>query len=216
MKKAVIFDMDGVLVDSQPLHFTGDRLLLKYCGVEVTEDDMVKYAGTSNPNRFKKFIEIYHLKNTVEEMDRVRDNIMQKLVDESDLKAISGFRPLLKDLKEHHFLVALASSSSYAFIHSILDKTGIKDYFDYILSGEDLVNSKPAPDIFLKAAEELDCAPETCIVVEDSNNGVTAAVAANMKCIGYVNTTSGDQDLSEATVVIDNFNHIDASFIASL
>ena len=216
MKKAVIFDMDGVLVDSQPLHFTGDRLLLKYCGVEVTEDDMVKYAGSSNPNRFKKFTEIYHLKNTVKEMDHVRENIMEKLVDESDLKAISGIPSLLKDLKDHHFLIALASSSSYGFIHSILDKTGIKDYFDYILSGEDLVNSKPAPDIFLKAAKELGCDPKTCVVVEDSNNGVKAAVAANMKCIGYVNKTSGAQDLSQATIVIENFNDIDAGFIAGI
>ena len=216
MKKAVLFDMDGVLVDSQPIHFTGDRRLLEHCGVQVKEKDLEKYAGTSNPNRFKMFIDAYGFNHTLEEMDRVREDIMKQLVDESGLKAISGIEALLKDLKLHHFQIALASSSSYVFIDSVLDKTGIRDYFDYILSGEDLANSKPAPDIFLEAAKGLGCLPNQCIVIEDSNNGVAAAKAAGMKCIGYMNKTSGNQDLTKATVVIDDFNCINAEFIQNL
>ena len=141
---------------------------------------------------------------------------MKQLVDESGLKAISGIEALLKDLKLNHFQIALASSSSYVFIDSILDKIGIRDYFDYILSGEDLANSKPAPDIFLEAAKGLGCLPHQCIVIEDSNNGVAAAKAAGMKCIGYMNRTSGNQDLTKATVVIDDFNRINAQFIEKL
>ena len=169
-----------------------------------------------NPNRFKMFIDAYGFNHTVEEMDRVREDIMKQLVDESGLKAISGIEALLKDLKLNHFQIALASSSSYVFIDSILDKIGIRDYFDYILSGEDLANSKPAPDIFLEAAKGLGCLPHQCIVIEDSNNGVAAAKAAGMKCIGYMNRTSGNQDLTKATVVIDDFNRINAQFIEKL
>lgn len=216
MKKAVLFDMDGVLVDSQPIHFTGDRRLLEYCGVQVKEKDLEKYAGTSNPNRFKMFIDAYGINHTLEEMDRVREDIMKQLVDESSLKAVSGIETLLNDLKLNHFQIALASSSSYVFIDSILDKTGIRNYFDFILSGEDLVNSKPAPDIFLETAKGLGCLPGQCIVIEDSSNGVAAAEAAGMKCIGYMNRTSGNQDLSKADVVIDDFNRIDAEFIEKL
>ena len=98
----------------------------------------------------------------------------------------------------------------------ILKKIGLLEYFDDILSGESVENCKPAPDVFLESAKRLGVNRENCVVVEDSLNGVLAANRAGMKVIGFLNPNSGQQDLSTATVVIQNFHEIDGDFILSL
>ena len=85
-----------------------------------------------------------------------------------------------------------------------------------MVSGENISKSKPAPDIFLKAAELISCDSKACVVIEDSANGVNAAVNANMKCIGYMNKNSGNQDITASTVIIDDFSQINALFIKNL
>ncbi len=137
--KAVIFDMDGVLIDSEPLH---------------------------------------------------------------------GITELLQCLEENNIKMAVASSSSMVFIETVLKKLSIERYFEFYISGENIIKSKPEPDIFLKAAQMLRTEPAQCIVIEDSKNGVIAAKRAGMKCIGYINTNSGNQDLSPATKIIDNFHSL--------
>ncbi len=215
MIKAVIFDMDGVLIDSQPIHYEADRLTLSKLGVTVAHKDLEKYTGTSNPNRFAKFKEDFKIIQSISDITKIQEDIIFELISKQELTAISGIIELLEDLKINNIKMAVASSSSYRFINTILDKLDITKYFTEIVSGEDMKNSKPSPDIFLKTAEKLNVANEECVVIEDSENGVLAAISAGMKCIGYINITSGNQNLSKATVIIDDFKKITTDFVVN-
>ena len=101
--------------------------------------------------------------------------------------------------------LALASSSPRRIIDLFTSKTSTQSYFEFLLSGEEVPNGKPEPDIFLEAARRLGAAPAECVVIEDSANGVQAAVAAGMRCIGFQNPHSGTQDLKMADLVVDHF-----------
>ena len=205
MIHAIIFDMDGVLIDSQPMHYLGDQQTLAAHSVEVPVEEMTAYAGTTNQLRFELFKERYHL-----------DADVADIVRESDAVPTEGSVALLESIKADGLKTAVASSSSYPFIYAVLEKLGILSYFDLIFSGEDVKNGKPAPDVFLETCEKLQETPETCVVIEDSANGVLAAVRAGMACLGYQNPTSGEQDLSKANAVIDDFRTIDADFLIRL
>lgn len=209
MVKAVIFDMDGVLIDSQPIHYKADMTTLEKLGVSISLKQLEQYAGTSNPNRFARFKKDFGIEQSVEEITIIQESIIFDLIAKNNLRPIKGVKQLLDDLKLHNLKLAVASSSSHKFIDAVLTKINVKDYFDIIVSGEDLKNSKPAPDIFLATANKLNIAPFDCIVIEDSENGVVAALAANMKCIGYINPNSGNQDLSKATLIVNDFAKID-------
>lgn len=216
MIHAIIFDMDGVLIDSQPLHYLGDQQTLKAHGVHVPLDAMTAYAGTTNKLRFEMFKEKFHLSEPLEALICEREAMMIRLVKESDAKPTKGSADLLKSIKQAGLKTAVASSSSYPFIDAVLDKLGIRTYFDLVFSGEDVAHGKPAPDVFLETCHQLKEQPENCVVIEDSANGVLAAVRAKMTCLGYQNPTSGEQDLSKANAVIDDFRTIDADFLITL
>ena len=216
MITSVLFDMDGVLIDSQPLHCEADVRTLKYFGVTASTADVEKYAGTTNMDRYTRFKIVYHLANTVEEMVAYREKCIMDLVYCADLSAISGILELLESIKSLGLKTAVASSSSYDLIFAVLDKLNIRHYFDKIISGEDMENGKPAPDIFLAAAKALESRPEQCVVIEDSGNGVLAARRAHMKVIGYKNPSSGFQDLSGATEVTDDFYELSGKHLTHL
>ena len=208
MKKAVIFDMDGVLVDSQPLHFEADRNVLGYYGANVSVSELVPYAGTRNRDRWIKYKEVYGLSGEVGEIIACHSQELRKLVSEGGLRPVKGIPELLRRLKEKGLKTALASSSSYDFIYLVLDSLDLRRYFDEVFSGEDMPNGKPSPDIFIAAASKLGESRESCVIIEDSNNGVTAAVSAGIACVGYINPTSGQQDLSAAKLIIFDFSEL--------
>ena len=216
MITSVLFDMDGVLLDSQPMHYDADIVTLAHYGVKICVDDVVKYAGTTNLDRYTKYKEEYSMDVTVKEMVAFREQCIMRFVKEYTLEPIDGVVELLKSVKDKGLKTAVASSSSYDYIYAVLDRFNIRSYFDAVVSGEDMENGKPAPDIFLETARVLNSSPKECVVVEDSHNGVLAGVRAGMKVVGYVNESSGNQDLSAATVIIDDFNKIDGTFIKNL
>ena len=207
MKKAIIFDMDGVLIDSQPLHFEVDMLVLKQFGYPAKLKEVEKYAGMSNADRWAKYKKDYMLQATETELINAHVLALKNLFgSKEDLKPIHGIVPLLNMLKESELKMSVASSSSYDFVHMVLDKLQIAEYFDIVVSGEDMQKSKPAPDIFLATVEKHGCSVEECVVIEDSQNGVLAAKTANIKCVGYINKTSGEQDITKADLIIDDFH----------
>ena len=216
MIHAIIFDMDGVLIDSQPMHYEGDRLTLAAHGIDAPVDEMAAYAGTTNALRFRLFKENYHLQEDIDELIAEREQIMIQLVNDSDAVPTAGSVDLLQSIKAAGLKTAVASSSSYPFIYAVLKKLGIESYFDLIFSGESVPNGKPAPDVFLETSQRLGEQPDNCVVIEDSSNGVLAAVRAGMACVGYQNPTSGEQDLSKATVVINDFRTVDADYLSNI
>lgn len=216
MLKAVIFDMDGVLVDSEPIHFEVDKQVLKKCGFDGNYNVLSAYIGISNPEMWKDLKEKYNLALSVEELIKLQYDLKIKILHEIKIQPIEGIKDLLNTLKQNKIITAVASSSPRYFIEAMLKKTGIMEYFSVILSGEEVQKGKPQPDIFVKAAELLNVNPQECIVIEDSASGVKAALSAGMKCIGYVNLNSGSQDLSKASAIVDKIGAIDFDFMINL
>lgn len=201
--KAVIFDMDGVIIDSEPIHNRLMLITLHHFGIPFEEKDFVHYVGTTNAYLFKKMKEEYQVPASVEEMDVYQFELLIRTISEEKLDPIPGIRDLLKQLKESKIPTAIASSSSLNLINLVAKKFEIQDYFAHFLSGEDLPHSKPDPEIYLRTAEKLGVAPADCLVIEDARLGVKAAKAAGMTCIGFKNPNSGNQDLSEADFTVD-------------
>ena len=126
-------------------------------------------------------------------------------------KPILGVDVLVKNLYQNNIRLALASSSPKKNIKLVLEMFGLAPYFEVVVSGQEVVNSKPSPDIFLRAAKLLNLLPEECLVFEDSKNGVAAAKEAGMKCIAFYNPNSGKQDLSRADHIIESFAEVDST-----
>lgn len=202
--KAVIFDMDGVIIDSEPIHFEVDMQTMKDFGCNISKEELNKYVGTTNKYMYTDIKNNYKIDKSVEEIINYRSEMAKRKVIESDLIPIQGIRELLKDLKNKNIPAAIASSSPRDFIEVVVSKFGLEDYFSCILSGEEVENGKPAPDIYVETSKKLGIPPKECTVIEDSKNGVLAAKEAGMKCIGFKNINSGDQDLSKADCIVNS------------
>ena len=194
--------MDGVIIDSEPLHFESDRMVMREFGVELTDEELNRYVGVANPQMWAELKDKYNINLTIDELLERQHANKLKLLKEIQLDTISGIDELILDLQKKGIAIALASSSSREFIELVLDKLGITECFQVIVSGDEVEKGKPEPDIFLKAAELLKVAPENCIVLEDAEHGVNAAKKAGMKCIGFINPNSGNQDLSKADKIV--------------
>lgn len=208
MIKAVIFDMDGVIVDSEPIHFESDQLTLKHFGIEASHEELNQYVGVSNPVMWAEMKEKYNLAEYVETLLEKQSYYKNYLFGIKKLEPIAGIPDLLAEIKNAGAKLGLASSSNRDFIEMVLMNLGIMDYFDMIVSGDEVKKSKPDPEIFLKAAGNLKVNPEDCLVIEDSRHGVKAAILAGMKCIGFHNPNSGAQDLSLADTVVHSITEI--------
>lgn len=207
-KHAFIFDMDGVLIDSQPIHYDADIAMMAHFGVQVTREQVEQYAGMTNPMRFPIYQKVFQIPAALEDMLSYRADIVRKLFVESHAHAIHGSKALLERIKTAGFAIGLASSTDHALIEWILDTIGLLLYFDVIVSGEEVPQGKPAPDVYLEAAHQLGVLPCDCFVIEDSTHGIHAAKAAGMWVLGYKNPTSGKQDLSLADAITDDFTKV--------
>ncbi|MGQ7869558.1 HAD family hydrolase [Sunxiuqinia sp. sy24] len=204
--KAVIFDMDGVLVDSEAHHVRIERQLFDRFELAISPEEHVNYMGTAMDVMWATIIRNKGLKLS---LDKIVEATYAESRDYfSQLKEIPPFPGLLSvlvKLQEKQVPVAVASSSSAAVIEVIMEKSGLKRYFKQVVSSELVGKSKPAPDVFLHAASLLRVDPDACLVIEDSTNGIKAAKAANMSCIAYRSESSNGQDQSLADLQIDDY-----------
>jgi HAD superfamily hydrolase (TIGR01509 family) len=206
--EAVIFDMDGVLIDSEPLHFEVDQLVLRKLNIQEGKSYLERFVGYTNPAMWQIIKEEFSIENTIEELIDLQMTVKLSHLEQSNYEAIEGIKELLKELQSYNVPIAIASSSPRIFIEAVIKKIQIVEYFQDWISGEEVPKSKPEPDVFLKAAELLNVNPERCMVIEDSKSGTIAAKSAGMKCIGYKNVNSGNQDLSKADLVVDRISEI--------
>ena len=211
--KAVIFDMDGVIIDSEPIHFETDMETMKYLECNISKEELEKYVGTTNEYMFSDIKKNYNIEKSVEDIINYRAEIIKNKIVQSDLEPIEGIRELLSELKKKNIPAAIASSSPKDFINVVVSKFKLQEYFKYIVSGEEVANGKPAPDVYLETAKKLGIYPKDCIVIEDSKNGVLAAKSAGMRCIGFQNINSGNQDLSKANVIVKSIAEIKLSYL---
>lgn len=208
MIEAVIFDMDGVLIDSEPLHFEVDEMVLKHLQIDKGKHYLERFVGYTNPAMWKIIKEEYQLEQSIEGLIELQMRIKLDYLEKSNYVAIDGVLELLNKIQAKKIPLAIASSSPRIFIEAVIDKIQIARYFTTWISGEEVPESKPAPDVFLGAAAMLNVQPENCIVIEDSKSGTIAAKSAGMTCIGFQNPNSGNQDLSEADFIFDSFSEL--------
>ncbi|SMD38821.1 haloacid dehalogenase superfamily, subfamily IA, variant 3 with third motif having DD or ED/haloacid dehalogenase superfamily, subfamily IA, variant 1 with third motif having Dx(3-4)D or Dx(3-4)E/beta-phosphoglucomutase family hydrolase [Reichenbachiella faecimaris] len=217
MLEAVIFDMDGVIMDSEPIHYETEFEILKRFGVkDYPFEEHAQYVGMRTWDLWAGNIAKYSLDATAEALTIEGDEAYINALREKDFDPITGLADLLDRIKASGTKMIVASSASRENIKLVLDKFAITQYFEGYVSSQDVKKTKPNPDIFLLAAKTLGVNPENCVVIEDAKHGVQAAISAGMKCIGYGNLNSGNQDLSKAHVIIDSHNNIDLELLEKL
>ncbi|MEK6981549.1 MAG: HAD family phosphatase [Candidatus Micrarchaeota archaeon] len=206
--KAIIFDMDGVLIDSQDLHFKAEIQTVKQFGHKITKKELIEYLGWNERAFWTEIIKKYNINTTVEELQRIERPIYEEIL-QKNLKEDKKLQKLLKNLKTKNLKLAVASSSPRRWIKMVLVGLKIEEFFDIIVAGDEIKNSKPNPEIFLRAAKKLEIAPQECIVIEDAPAGIKGANKAGMKSIALITKINKNLDLSEAKFKIEKLEEIE-------
>lgn len=215
MNFAVLFDMDGVIVDSNPYHKLAFQAFLKQYNISLTDDElkMHVYRRTNNegmPYIFKRELPSEELLARANEKEAMFREIYQ-----SDIKPIAGLIPFLQSLKANGVQIAVGTAAPTENLDFILDALKIRSYFDALLDSSFVTHGKPNPEIYLKAAAKVGMPADRCIVIEDSISGVLAGLNAGMKVIG-ITTTHTAEELNNTHLVIDNFEGLTVEKVQAL
>ncbi len=213
-KKAFIFDLDGVIVDTAKYHFIAWQKIAQELGIEFTPEHNEDLKGVSRVRSLDIILELGKINASQEDKNKwliqKNETYLSYLVNMNQGELLPGVLPILQFLKEKNQAVALGSASKNA--RPILEKTGIKNYFNAIVDGNDVTNAKPDPEVFLQAAKLLNIPTKNAIVFEDSVAGIQAANIANMTSIGI----GKENILHEAKYIFKDFTFMDTSFIEAL
>jgi len=211
MIRTVIFDMDGVIIDTEPIHHHAFFTQFAELGITVSDALYASFLGSSTRNVFQQLKREFNLPQEVDELLRRKRELFNVQFDtDASLDLLPGVRALIEDIQRQGIQMVLASSASKATIARVFDRFGLAPYFTHRVSGEDFAQSKPNPEIFQHAASLAKTPVAECIVIEDSANGVAAAKAAGIYCIGYASPHSAGQDLRLADRVIQDFSELSA------
>ena len=204
--KAVIFDCDGVLVDSEPISCNAWRPVFKRMfGVDIGTD-FKAVIGMNFKDAINYFLDQHSLKGDIYEIVKAKEEEYFNS-GKGNLKSFTGTVDFIEKILSLNLKTAVASSGTHEKIGFNLKESGLLKYFDTVISCEDVKRGKPEPDLFLAAAEKLDTPPENCIVIEDSLLGVRGAKKGGMYCIGIANSFPKEK-LKEADMVVENLMEI--------
>ncbi|PHR74652.1 MAG: ABC transporter ATP-binding protein [Lutibacter sp.] len=205
----VIFDMDGVIVNTEPLHKKAYFKTFKFLDLDVSDELYHSLTGSSTINAFQKLINHFDLHLNPEELVLQKRAYFNELfITDSDLQLIEGVEDIIKYFYNNGTTLVLASSASNGTINRVFERFDLNKYFIGKLSGADLKESKPHPEIFENAAKLANTPKNKCIVIEDSDNGVIAANRAGIFCVGYRSEHSKMQTLATADMVIESFEEL--------
>ena len=209
MIKAIIFDLDGTIVDNMKIHQKAFLEFLNSKGVPITLKDYVtKYQGRSNKENFPSIFGRKLSKGEITLFTDEKEGLYRRMY--TDVKPVTGFFDILREAKRLDLKVALATSAPKQNRDYILEKLGLKNSFDVIVGDEDVERGKPEPEIYLKAAEKLGVEPKHCLVFEDSIPGIQSAKRAGLRVIA-LSTTHQAKDLTEAAYIINDFSEVTLS-----
>jgi beta-phosphoglucomutase len=207
--QAVIFDMDGVLIDSEPIHYEIENMLFAKLGIFVPEEVHQSYLGTAADFMYSDLKSRFRLSETIKELleldEAFRCDYFNRL---TIIRLNEGVLNLLNEIKLAGLKLAVATSSSSEIVKILMNKCEITSFFDAIVTTSEAGKSKPEPDVYLLAAQKISVAPENCIVFEDSPNGLCAAKSAGMYCVVIQTNSVNVNELSSADFLIRTFSGI--------
>ena len=217
MLKAVIFDMDGVIVNSEPLHHLAYKKMFEEFKLEVSNSLYESFTGQSTHSICKQLCEIFNLNDDPNLLVQSKRKHFKVIFDnDTSFQMSDGALELIQDYFDNKITLVLASSASMTNIDRIFQKFNLNKYFKSKISGADLKESKPNPEIFVKAAKLTGHSKEECIVIEDSTNGIVAAKSAGIYCVGYNSFNSKNQNYDNANIIITDLNEIKFKKVSEL
>lgn len=213
--KAVLFDMDGVIVDTEPLHRKAYYKMFDDFGIEVDDEFYSTFTGSSTKSVCERLIERYALETSWEDIAAIKRNYFKHYFDtDPDFDLIPGVKDLILHYHENRIKLVLASSAHMNTINWVFEKFDLEKYFIAKISGADLKESKPHPEIFELAAEMSGEPKDNCMVIEDSTNGIKAANAAGIFCAAFVSEHSALQHYETADIVVYDFEELRVEKVA--
>lgn len=215
MIKAVIFDMDGVMIDSEPLWEKTERILLARRGIDYSPEYRDRIVGLNQNDSGRLLIDTFKLEETVSDIIDERVDILTAIYEE-ELELVPQLVPLLDELRRENYPLAVASSSPLRVVNFVLDMFSLHEYFNEVVSGDCAENGKPHPEIYLQAAERLGVKPEECVAIEDSINGVKSAKAAGMYCIAIPDKRLSPDKFNEADMIMKSLDELSAGLFKTI
>lgn len=217
MLKAVLFDMDGVIVDTEPLHHKAYKMMFEDVGIDVSDTMYRSFTGQSTRGICEFLCKQFDLSLEPIVLEKGKRAHFTKLFfEDPDLKLLEGVEDLIKNYHSNGLTLVVASSASMFTINNVMKRFNLDPYFTDKLSGADLKASKPHPEIFLNAAKAAGVSTSECFVIEDSTNGIIAAKEANIFCIAYKSAHSKDQDYSRADRLVSDYKDITFDKVKSI
>ena len=207
MIRAIIFDMDGVIVDSIPMHMKIWGKIFEKRGINFSTKVFEKYNGTSTIEIGKSIIKEYNLNDTPENIFNEK-HFYEEKYKQKEIKMFKEAVPTLKILRKKGYKIALATGSKKYMVDFLIKKYEFNKYFDAIALNDEVKHSKPAPDIFLLASKKLKIQPKNCIVVEDALNGIIAAKKAKMESVAITTTFKKKVFLKKTKFIIKSLDEV--------
>ncbi|MDA7693737.1 HAD family phosphatase [Flavobacteriaceae bacterium] len=209
MIKAVIFDMDGVIINSEPMHQKAYRMMFEKFNLNVSEQLYTSFTGMATLPICEKLCEVFALDHSPQVLvDSKRYFFKQLFENGEELKLIDGVLELIQHYHQLKITLILASSASMANINMTFQKFNLDPYFKAKISGAELKASKPHPEIFEKAVTLSGVSKEACFVIEDATNGIIAAKAAGLFCVAFDGGHSQHQNYTQADRVVTDFKSL--------
>jgi HAD superfamily hydrolase (TIGR01509 family) len=204
---AVIFDFDGVLVDSEPRYLAATNAVFAREGRVLDALTAAKYSGLRYPEMLAELIPLLGLSRDVDYYIR-ESRIEEARVFGGQLEAVAGAATLMSQLAQRSMPCAVGSSSNHAWVDRVLHRLGLREYVSVVVGGDEVTAGKPHPEVFLRCAELLGVAPSRCAVIEDSVNGVLAACAAGMSPIGFPTYSGASLHLYECFAIVSSLEEV--------
>jgi beta-phosphoglucomutase family hydrolase len=212
--EAVIWDMDGVLADTAPHHFRAWQETFAKRGISFTEADFMRGFGVRNDVIIRNILGEKTTDAQIETIAREKEATFRRIIGK-DIKPLPGALELLRQLHDRGIRMAIASSTVIENIRLIVGSLGIENYFEAVITGHDVTEGKPSPQVFLVAAQRLGAEPKNCVVFEDAVAGVKAAKRAGMHCVA-ITSTHPREKLAEADLVVDSLAEVSVKDLEEL
>ena len=207
MIKAVIFDMDGLMIDSERVTFDGYKKIMGEMGLEVTKEFYVSLLGKPIKGIYQRFYDVYGNDFPIETVIKQVHEYMADLFETEGVPLKEGLKELLQYLKDNHYKTIVATSSNRNRVDTILNQANITQYFDDSICGDEVTNGKPNPEVFLKSCEKLGVAVNEAIVLEDSESGIQAGYSAEIPVICVPDMKYPEPEFANKTTKIVNTLH---------